>query len=245
MYLACVMAKAITSYTKCDDSLYMFSSFRGSLRPRNLFDVGGDDCSGASLFYSASAFIGETHPKSIRSLRSQHFARSAPLNDFVSTGVPFLPLRYQKMYNDLSQMVLSSSREKPGDRTVLDSGSLDGGSLIAGEAPTSTSHSERSAGSECDRALPGCEAESKRCERSDRVLLKCRLRVAGTLFHGPECRPEKFPSPSSRPPMRDLFEERGTDSTEILNQVQDDETSVGIFRDDKAALASTLNSLLE
>ena len=93
------------SNTKCDDSLYMFSSFRGSLRPRNLFDVGGDDCSGASLFYSASAFIGETHPKSIRSLRSQHFARSAPLSDFVSTGVPFLPLRYQKMYNDLSQMV--------------------------------------------------------------------------------------------------------------------------------------------
>ena len=92
-------------YTKCDDSLYMFSSFRGSLRPRNLFDVGGDDCSGASLFYSASAFIGEAHPKSIRSLRSQHFARSAPLSDFVSTGVPFLPPRYQKVYNDLSQMV--------------------------------------------------------------------------------------------------------------------------------------------
>jgi hypothetical protein len=42
--------------------------------------------------------------------------------------------------------------------------------------------------------------------------------------------------------MRDLFEERGTDSTEILNQVQDDEPSVGIFRDDKVALASTLNS---
>ena len=71
------MAKAITSYTKCDDSLYMFSSFRGSLRPRNLFDVGGDDCSGASLFYSASAFIGETHPKSIRSLRSQRRTGSA------------------------------------------------------------------------------------------------------------------------------------------------------------------------
>jgi hypothetical protein len=45
--------------------------------------------------------------------------------------------------------------------------------------------------------------------------------------------------------MRDLFEERGTDSTEILNQVQDDEPSVGIFRDDKVALASTLNSHLE
>jgi hypothetical protein len=42
--------------------------------------------------------------------------------------------------------------------------------------------------------------------------------------------------------MRDLFEERGTDSTEILNQVQDDEPSVGIFRADKVALASTLNS---
>ena len=60
------------------------------------------------FFYSASAFIGETHPKSIRSLRSQHFARSAPLSDFVSTGVPFLPPRYQKMYNDLSQIVLTN-----------------------------------------------------------------------------------------------------------------------------------------
>jgi hypothetical protein len=42
--------------------------------------------------------------------------------------------------------------------------------------------------------------------------------------------------------MRDLFEESGTDFTEILNQVQDDEPSVGIFRDDRATLASTLNS---
>ena len=75
---------------------------------------------------------------------------------------------------------------------------------------------------------------------SSAVASKCRLRVAGTLFHGPECWPEKSSSPSSRTLMRDLFEERGTDSTEILNQVQDDEPSVGIFRDDKVALASTL-----
>ena len=73
---------------------------------------------------------------------------------------------------------------------------------------------------------------------------KCRSRVAGNLFNSPECRPEKFPSPSSRTPtaVGDLFEKSVTDSTEILNQVQDDEPSVGIFRDDKVVLASTLNS---
>ena len=32
--------------------------------------------------------------------------------------------------------------------------------------------------------------------------------------------------------MRDLFEERVADFTEILNQVQDDEPLTGIFRDD-------------
>jgi hypothetical protein len=55
-----------TYNTKCDDSLYMFSSFRGSLRPRNLFDVGGDDCSGASLFLLRFRF----HRRDSSSLRS-------------------------------------------------------------------------------------------------------------------------------------------------------------------------------